>query len=71
MSKARKRCFLLLRILHSRQDEIVPFHHAEDNFAAANEPKSLREIRGGHNDAMWSSHAVMVGAIREFLARTL
>jgi uncharacterized protein len=54
-------------ILHSRRDELMAFHHAEDNFAAANEPKFLREISGGHNDGLSSSRPAMLTAIREFL----
>jgi len=37
-------------ILHSRSDTLIPFHHAERNFAAATDPKVLREISGDHND---------------------
>jgi fermentation-respiration switch protein FrsA (DUF1100 family) len=54
-------------ILHSPKDDLIPFHHAKDNFAAANEPKFLREISGGHNDALWSSRPAMEAAIKEFL----
>lgn len=39
-------------ILHSRQDTLVRFHHAERNFAVAREPKFLRELVGDHNDAL-------------------
>jgi fermentation-respiration switch protein FrsA (DUF1100 family) len=39
-------------VLHSRGDRLIPFHHAERNFAAANEPKWLGEIAGDHNDAV-------------------
>jgi fermentation-respiration switch protein FrsA (DUF1100 family) len=35
-------------ILHSRQDNLISFRHAERNFAAANSPKSLVEIAGSH-----------------------
>ncbi|MDB6125026.1 MAG: alpha/beta hydrolase fold protein [Pedosphaera sp.] len=35
-------------ILHSRSDSLIPFEHAEHNYAAANEPKVLWEIRGEH-----------------------
>ncbi len=45
----RSSCAVL--VVHSRDDEIIPFHHGEAIFAAANEPKSFLEIRGGHNDA--------------------
>jgi uncharacterized protein len=58
-------------ILHSRRDDLIPFHNAEENFAAANEPKFLREISGGHNDALWSSRPAMLAAIREFLQNPL
>jgi fermentation-respiration switch protein FrsA (DUF1100 family) len=58
-------------ILHSRRDDLIAFHHAEENFAAANEPKFLREISGGHNDALWSSRPAMLAAIREFLQNPL
>ena len=36
-------------ILHSRGDSLIGFHHAEKNLAAANEPKTLWEIAGEHN----------------------
>lgn len=39
-------------ILHSRQDTMIPFHHAEKNFAACPEPKQLLEITGDHNDGV-------------------
>ncbi len=48
-------------IVHSRDDEIIPFHHGEAIFEAANEPKTFLEIRGGHNDG----HAVSATAYRE------
>jgi hypothetical protein len=54
-------------ILHSRHDDLIQFHHAEENFAAANEPKFLREIGGGHNDGLFVSRPAMLAAVREFL----
>jgi len=54
-------------IFHSRRDDLIPFHHAEENFAAANEPKFLRETSGGHNDPLGSSRPVMEAAIKEFV----
>lgn len=47
---ARVRCPVL--ILHSPQDEIIPFSHGQALFAAAHEPKRLVELHGGHNDAL-------------------
>jgi uncharacterized protein len=40
-------------VLHSREDNLVRFHHAEGNFAAANQPKLLCELHGDHNDPVW------------------
>lgn len=39
-------------IVHSRDDEIVPFAHAEALADAAAGPKRLVELRGGHNEAV-------------------
>jgi len=41
-------------VVHSREDEIVPFHHGEALYQAAHEPKQLLTIRGGHNDGFWN-----------------
>jgi hypothetical protein len=35
-------------ISHSRDDQTIPFSHAERLYAAANEPKTLLEVSGGH-----------------------
>lgn len=37
-------------IAHSRQDDIVPFRHAERLYAAVKRPKAFVELAGGHND---------------------
>lgn len=54
-------------VVHSRDDEIIPFHHGEANFRAANEPKQFLEIRGGHNDAHARSAVIYRDGLREFL----
>jgi hypothetical protein len=56
-----------LLILHSRRDDLINFGHAEKNFAAAHDPKFLREIQGGHNDGLWASRRLILEAVREFL----
>jgi hypothetical protein len=45
-------------VMHSRTDELIRFHHAEKNFAAANEPKIFCELAGSHNDAAWEHREV-------------
>jgi fermentation-respiration switch protein FrsA (DUF1100 family) len=54
-------------IVHSRDDEIIPFAHAERLFAAANEPKRLLEIRYGHNDGFVLSGALYLDGVTAFL----
>jgi fermentation-respiration switch protein FrsA (DUF1100 family) len=54
-------------VIHSRDDEIVPFHHGEAIFAAATEPKMLLEIRGTHNDAFLRDESNYLAGLRSFL----
>ena len=54
-------------VVHSRDDEIIPFHHGEAIFAAANEPKTFLEIRGGHNDGHAVSATIYRDGMRAFL----
>jgi fermentation-respiration switch protein FrsA (DUF1100 family) len=56
-----------LLVIHSRDDEIVPFRHGEAIFAAANEPKALLEIHGTHNDAFLRDERNYLGGLRSFL----
>jgi uncharacterized protein len=64
---ARLGCPVL--ILHSRADTLIRFAHAERNFAAAREPKWLRELLGDHNDAFDTpeGEARFRDAVRAFL----
>jgi len=39
-------------VMHSRSDELIPFHHGQRNFAAAHQPKLFCELEGGHNDPL-------------------
>ncbi len=53
-------------VMHSRSDGLVPFHHSERNFSAANHPKLFWEIQGGHNDSL-SERALFVAGMEKFL----
>ena len=44
-------------IVHSPQDEIIPFRHGKKLFELAPEPKQFLEISGGHNDGVFVSAA--------------
>ena len=54
-------------VVHSQHDEIIPFHHGEALFSAANEPKTFLELHGGHNDAHFTSETVYIDGLRRFL----
>lgn len=54
-------------IVHSRDDEIIPFRHGRALFAAANEPKELLQIRGDHNQGFLISGRAYIDGIDAFL----
>ena len=61
----RIRCPVL--IMHSPQDEIVPYEMGRRVFAAAREPKTFAALSGGHNEGFLESEKVFVTAVRKFL----
>jgi hypothetical protein len=60
-----------LMVVHSRQDEIIPFDMAETVFQAANEPKTFLELGGDHNAGFWISRETYVPALDTFFTRVL
>lgn len=54
-------------VVHSQDDEIIPFHHGEEIFAAANEPRTLLVLRGTHNDAFLRDERTYVEGLQAFL----
>lgn len=56
-----------LLVVHSRDDEIVPFRHGMKVFDAASQPKMFLQIQGGHNDGFLLSHAEYVAGLAHFL----
>jgi len=55
-------------IVHSRDDDIVPFEQGQRLFRAAGEPKQFLELRGvGHNDADLSVASEYFAAMRRFI----
>ncbi|MCA6595905.1 MAG: alpha/beta hydrolase [Pseudanabaena sp.] len=53
-------------IIHSTDDEIIPFHHGEKNFQVANIPKKLVKLRGDHNGGFLDSLETYRKGINEF-----
>jgi len=54
-------------IMHSREDSLIGYHHAERNFASANSPKRIVELSGDHNETLASSFDAYRNGIRDFL----
>lgn len=54
-------------IMHSPEDEIIPFRHGQALSAAARGPTQFVELRGGHNDALLVSREVYAREVGEFL----
>ena len=57
-------------VIHSRDDEIIPFHHGERIFESAAAPRTLLPLRGSHNDAWLHDEANYINGLRGFLAST-
>ena len=55
-------------VMHSRTDTIIPFAHAERNFAVANEPKMFCELKGDHNDTFEAGRERFLEGMEKFLA---
>lgn len=58
-------------IAHSRDDEIIPFAHGKKLFDAANGPKYLFEMRGGHNDGFYVTGKAYLTGLDKFFAKVL
>ena len=56
-----------LLVIHSRDDEIIPFAEGEAVYRAAREPKQLLEIQGGHNTGFLDSEPDYSAGIDAFL----
>lgn len=63
------RCPVL--VIHSRTDGMIAFHHGENIFAAAPEPKRFLEIHGMHNSGFVESDDVYRPALRQLFAEVL
>ena len=56
-----------IMVIHSQDDEIIPFAHGKTLLKLANEPKTFLAIRGSHNEGFSLSMPVYERGIREFL----
>lgn len=56
-------------VIHSRDDEIVPFEHGRKVYDAAGDKADLLEISGGHNTGFIDSRETYVQGLDRFLER--
>ncbi|CAN0523737.1 unnamed protein product [Ectocarpus sp. 12 AP-2014] len=56
-----------LLVIHSRDDEIIPFAEGEAVYRVAQEPKQMLELQGGHNTGFLNSEPVYSAGINSFL----
>jgi fermentation-respiration switch protein FrsA (DUF1100 family) len=54
-------------VVHSREDELIPFEHGRRLFSAAREPKAFLAIRGDHNGGFLVSGQEYVQGLTDFL----
>ncbi|MGD0077364.1 MAG: alpha/beta hydrolase [Sedimentisphaerales bacterium] len=54
-------------VIHSREDETIPFEMGLELYDAANEPKEFVELHGGHNDAFLISAETYKNAWQKWL----
>ena len=59
------RCPVL--VIHSQDDEIIPFHHGEAIYDASPEPRTLLRLRGLHNDAFLRDGRTYTLGLQAFL----
>jgi fermentation-respiration switch protein FrsA (DUF1100 family) len=58
-------------VIHSPDDEIIPYKNGSILFEAAKEPKSFLEIRGGHNDGFLPSGKLYIEGLDNFISTFL
>jgi fermentation-respiration switch protein FrsA (DUF1100 family) len=65
--KRIKRIKIPKLIIHSENDNLIPFYHGEKLFSEAIEPKKFLKIRGLHNNCMFESKDIYIEGIKNFL----
>lgn len=58
-------------IIHSREDEMVPFSHAKELYEAAGEQREIQEISGGHNEGFLLTGDEYIQTLDRFVDRVL
>ena len=54
-------------LMHSRDDEIIPFAHGQQLFELANQPKYFVALSGGHNEYVYLNYDRYYNELKNFL----
>ena len=60
-----------LLVIHSIEDEIIPFSHGLELYENANEPKSMLQISGDHNSGFYTSLQIYKEGMSTFIRQWL
>jgi hypothetical protein len=69
--RAVKEVAVPVLIVHSPEDDIIPFENGLSLFAAAGEPKSFLQIRGTHNEGFLASGLLYYEGLDDFVSARL
>ena len=58
-------------VVHSRDDEIIPFEMGQSIYAAVRQRKSFLELRGDHNNGFYISRHDYVAGLDDFIESVL
>ncbi len=58
-------------VMHSREDDIIPYSHGRALYEAAHEPKQFVELRGGHNDLYFANKEMFMREAGKFVRQYL
>jgi hypothetical protein len=61
------RIHLPVLVVHSPNDEIIPYSHGKALFETANEPKQFLKISGSHNEGFINSKEIYIDGFKKFL----
>lgn len=65
----RVKCPVL--VVHSLEDEIVPFTHGRRLYTSAREPKKFLELKGDHNSGFLISRSLYLEGVSDFITASL
>ncbi len=54
-------------VVHSSDDEVIPFHHGKRLYDIANEPKAFLEINGEHAHGFYTTGQDYIDGLKRFL----